>query len=88
MRKCFTVICILILTLLTASTAYSADIDGFDNGAEWDGAAVLKLVDGESNCNVNFGLVKAEFDNDNSAVFFLLTHIFINSAAVIKIFLT
>lgn len=70
MRKCFTVICILVLTLLTASTAYSADIDGFDNGAEWDGAAVLKLIDGESNCNVNFGLVKAEFDNDNSAVFF------------------
>lgn len=70
MKRVLSLLCLLVLVLSFAFTAFSADIDGIDNGAEWDGAAVLKLLDGESNCNVNFGLVKAEFDNESSAVFF------------------
>lgn len=58
-----------LLLLAFAVSAFSADIDGYDKGAEWDGATVYKLVDGESNCNVNFAAVKVKLDAENSAVF-------------------
>lgn len=58
-----------ILLLLLSAAAFSADIDGIDNGAEWDNATAYRLVDGESNCGVEFGLVKVKFDMENSAFF-------------------
>lgn len=61
-------VCLIILLNFVMS-AFSADIDGFDMGTEWDEAVSYKLVDGESNCRVNFGVVKAKFDNENNAVF-------------------
>lgn len=70
MKRILPVLCSLILIISFAFSAFSAEIDGIDDGAEWDNAFVLKLLDGESNCDVNFGLFKAKFDNKNSAVFF------------------
>ncbi len=69
MKRFLAVICFLIMLFLFVSSAFSAHIDGFDTGAEWDGATTYKLVDGESNCGVNFGAVKVKFDFENSAVF-------------------
>ncbi len=69
MKRLLAVICFLIMLFLFVLSAFSAHIDGFDTGAEWDGATTYKLVNGESNCGVNFGAVKVEFDFENSAVF-------------------
>lgn len=69
MKRIFAAIVSFVILFSFAVSAFSADIDGFDMGTEWDGATAYKLVDGESNCNVNFGVVKVKFDFKNSAVF-------------------
>lgn len=69
MKRIFAAIVSLLILFSFVVSAFSADIDGFDMGTEWDGATTYKLVDGESNCNVNFGAVKVKFDSENSAVF-------------------
>lgn len=69
MKRVSAFFCALIMLFAFVVTAFSADIDGIDNGTEWDGATVYKLLDGESNCGVNFGAVKVKFDLENSAVF-------------------
>ncbi len=69
MKRIFSVaVCALLLSAFAVSV-FSADIDGFDKGAEWDGATTYMLIDGESNCNVNFAAVKVMFDEEDSAVF-------------------
>ena len=70
MKHIVSFICILILLLSFILSAFSYDIDGIDNGYEWDGAIVSKILDGESNCGVNFGVVKYKFDYETSAVLF------------------
>ncbi len=69
MKRIFSVTVSALLLLAFAVSAFSTDIDGFDKGAEWDGATTYKLIDGESNCNVNFAAVKVKLDAENSAVF-------------------
>ena len=69
MKRIFSVTVSVLLLLAFAVSAFSADIDGFDKGAEWDGATAYKLIDGESNCNVNFAAVKVKIDAENSAIF-------------------
>lgn len=63
-----------VLTVLVSASvflkAYSAEIDGIDNGYEWDGATSYVLIDGESNCGIDFGTMKLIMDNENSAVYF------------------
>ncbi len=49
--------------------AFSIDIDGIHTSDEWDGATVDKLLDGESNCGVNFGLVKTVINGKESALY-------------------
>lgn len=49
--------------------ALSVNIDGYHNGVEWDGATVNQLFSGESNSNVNFGLVKTMIDADENALY-------------------
>ncbi|MBQ3006793.1 MAG: hypothetical protein IJD78_04450 [Clostridia bacterium] len=58
-----------MIVLLNCPVAYSADIDGVFSSSEWDGAVVTKLLDGESNSGVNFGLVHTMYDYENSALF-------------------
>ncbi len=50
--------------------AFSYNIDGIDTGREWDSAVVYNLVDGESNCGVDFGVVKVKFDYETNAFLF------------------
>lgn len=61
-------ILILFINALTFS-AFSFKIDGKDSGVEWDGATVYNLIDGDSNCGVDLGVVKCMLDNKNSAVY-------------------
>ena len=69
MKRSVALFAIIILIISFSLTAFSADINGVDEGAEWDGSTVIKLLDGESNCKVNFGLLKAKFDNETNAMY-------------------
>lgn len=66
------VLCLFLILFIVAYaltfSAFSFKVDGDDTGIEWDGASVYKLIDGESNCGVNFGVVKVKFDYDTQAV--------------------
>lgn len=68
MKRIISALLIFVFLYTVGFNAFSFVIDGKDNGVEWDGASVYKLVDGESNCGVNFGLVKVKFDYDGNAV--------------------
>ncbi len=69
-------IVILTVAFLTAFamcfTASGVNVDGNNQGVEWDGATTYKLFDGESNSSVNFGAVKAKFVPDEYSVFLCL----------------
>ncbi len=68
MKRIISSIIFLILTINLVYSAFSFTIDGIDSGVEWDGASVYKLVEGESNSGVSFGLVKVKFDYEGNAV--------------------
>ncbi len=69
MKKIFSLFVVLfILAYLLTFSASSFNFDGKDTGVEWDGATVYTLVDGESNCGIDFGAVKVKFDYDTDAV--------------------
>lgn len=68
MKRFIAAFMIFIVLYAVSFSAFSFKVDGIDNGIEWDGAMVYKLVDGESNCGVDFGLVKVKFDYDSNAV--------------------
>ncbi len=70
MKHIFSTFLILILLFSLISNVFSYEIDGIDNGYEWDGATVYKLFEGESNCGADFGILKYKFDYDTSAVMF------------------
>ena len=69
MKRFLSVLLFSAFLYIVSFNAFSFVIDGHGNGVEWDGASVYKLVDGESNCGVNFGLVKAKFDYEGNAVY-------------------
>lgn len=54
--------------------AYSANIDGVREGYEWDDAIINMLIDGESNCGINFALVQTKIDSENNALFLCFMH--------------
>ncbi len=68
MKRIISALLIFVFLYIVGFNAFSFVIDGKDNGVEWDGASVYKLVDGESNCGVNFGLVKVKFDYEENAL--------------------
>lgn len=68
MKRSLPLIMLIVFINALTFSAFSFTVDGKDNGVEWDGATVYKLIDGESNCGVNFGLVKVKFDYDTDAV--------------------
>ena len=70
MKHIFSIVFILMLLLSLVTSVFSYDIDGIDNGYEWDGATVYKIFDGESNSGVDFGVLKYKFDYETSAVLF------------------
>lgn len=70
MKRIVLVLSILILLYVNIFTAFSFDVDGVDSGTEWNGATVYTLINGESNCKVDFGLVKVKFDYDTDALNF------------------
>lgn len=69
MKRIFSALISAFLLLFLTASAFSHDIDGFDTGSEWEGATTYKLIDGESNCNVNFAAVKVKIDAENGALF-------------------
>ena len=74
MKHILTAFSLFVFVFVLSFSAFSYNIDGIDTGREWDGAAVYNLVDGESNCGVNFGVVKVKFDYETNA--FLLCFLF------------
>ncbi len=70
MKRIISFLCFIILINSIAFSVFSFTIDGNDTGIEWDGATVYKLLDGESNCGVNFGVVKIKFDYDTDSICF------------------
>ena len=48
---------------------YSINIDGYDKGSEWDEAESQLILNGESNCKVNFGFVKWIIDSETNNVY-------------------
>ncbi len=63
----FFLVCFVSLTFVI--NAFSMNIDGIDSGTEWHDSFVNVFFEGESNSNINLGLVKVKFDNENSAVY-------------------
>ena len=70
MKKFISILLLSTCLYLSAITVFSADIDGYDKGEEWAGAETLLLLNGESNCNVNFGLIKWIVDSDTNCIYF------------------
>ncbi|MEE1139301.1 MAG: hypothetical protein U0M02_12550 [Acutalibacteraceae bacterium] len=70
MKKFISILLLSTFLYLSAITVFSADIDGYDKGEEWAGAETLLLLNGESNCNVNFGLIKWIIDSDTNGIYF------------------
>lgn len=70
MKIVYFFVCILVCLNLFVLSVFSFSIDGNDSGVEWDGASVYKLVDGDSGCGVNFGLVKIKLDVDENYIYY------------------
>ena len=70
MKRVVSVFAVFILIYINLFSAFSFDVDGIDSGTEWDGATIYTLIDGESNCRVNLGLVKVKFDYETDALNF------------------
>ncbi len=62
-----------LLIFLSCFTAFGVNIDGNNQGVEWDGTTVYKLFSGESNSSVNFGAVKVKFDPEDYAIYLCFT---------------
>ena len=60
---------LLLAALLTVSVFALPRLDGVDNGTEWRGAKQIRLVNGQSNSGVNFGLVKYLTDLETQRIF-------------------
>lgn len=69
MKKAVLTAVSLLMLLSFAVQSVAVSVDGFDNGAEWDGAAVLLLENGNSNCKVTFASVKYKVANSENAVY-------------------
>ncbi len=70
LRKACVSIIIIFITFSLIINAYSVNIDGTDDGYEWDGALSYQFINGESNCNVDYAIMKLLIDNENRAVYF------------------
>jgi len=70
MKKIFAILLLVLVLHLSAIPVFSVDIDGYDSGIEWAGAETIFLLNGESNCKVNFGLVKWRIEPNANSVYF------------------
>lgn len=62
-----------ILIFVSCFTAFGVNVDGNNQGTEWDGATAYKLFSGESNSSVNFGAVKVKLMPEEYAVYLCFT---------------
>lgn len=62
-----------LLIFLSCFTVFGVNIDGNNQGVEWDGATAYKLFSGESNSSVNFGAVKVKFAPEDYAIYLCFT---------------
>lgn len=64
MKKLTVFFIVLTLCFCSFFNANSIYLDGYDSGTEWEGAETQLILNGESNCKVNFGLIKCVFDSE------------------------
>ncbi len=62
-----------VLIFVSCFTAFGVNIDGNNQGTEWDSATAYKLFSGESNSSVNFGAVKVKFAPEEYAIYLCFT---------------
>ena len=74
-RVAAAMIALFLALFLTVSASAFPRLDGVDNGTEWRGAIQIKLVDGQSNSGVNFGLVKYLIDPETQRVYLCFMYI-------------
>ena len=70
MKRIFAILLIFVFFYLSMISAYSLDIDGYDRGVEWADAETTLLLNGESNCKVNFGLLKWCIEPKTNSIYF------------------
>ncbi len=63
---------LFILLAVPMDNAYSVETDGYDSGNEWFGADSRVVLNGESNCKVNFGIMKWLIDSETNTVYFCI----------------
>ncbi len=69
MKRIMTTFLALFIVLSCCISAYSINIDGYDGGNEWYDCEMESILSGESNCKVNFGLMKWRIDNKTNALY-------------------
>lgn len=69
MKFVFSFLLIISLYSVFVFNAFSVNIDGVNDGAEWDGAPVEKIFEGESNSKIKFASVKNMIDSEESALY-------------------
>lgn len=70
MKKIFVFLLLIVFLFITFTYGYSINIDGYDTGIEWADSEPTLLLKGESNCKVNFGLMKYHIDSATNNIFF------------------
>lgn len=69
MKKISVFFVIFALCFSAFFNGYSINIDGYDNGSEWEEAESQIILNGESNCKVEFGLIKWIADPEINAIY-------------------
>ncbi len=70
MKKISAILLLFVFLYLSAVQVFSVEIDGYDRGAEWVDAETILLLNGESNCKVNFGLIKWNIEPSTNSIYF------------------
>lgn len=75
MKRIIAFASIFVLVICCGLTAFSVDIDGYNDGAEWNEATAVALLNGESNSKINFGTVKYKVDYETNSLFLFFMYL-------------
>ncbi len=75
MKKVLSVCLLLFFLLVFSLNSFSVKIDGQDYYDEWDNSETLTLVTGNSNSNIEVGIVKYIIDENNRDIYLKIMYI-------------
>ncbi len=67
-QKVFVTFCVLTALISSSFSAACIEIDGTYNCDEWEGSIIYVLLDGKSNCGVDYGIIEHYIDNENNSM--------------------